>query len=571
MKISQNSHPGSSWTNDGTVNNFCTSEGYIARLLRVGAHRILIPALLVSLILIIVGTAAADRAAGITIPSSPSVAETSSASVRLPDISGMTEGTVQTHPLMHFTKEQLDEIQRQIGSSPKYNAPRQDLLSSQNLSAGSANLLPYLAYVPSQRDQGSCGDCWVWASTGAVEIDHFLKTGIKNRLSIQYFNSKYNDGAANSGACCGGWLSTYTSWYNTDKTLIPWSNMNATFSDGGSSCAAGATVPVGLISTNPNYPLNSISYSTVSTYGVGQAEAINNIKSALNSNNSVVYSFFYGSAGWTDFDNFWWKNTSSVFDPRPYNGETETGGHSALIVGYDDSTDSSNPYWLVLNSWGAPSNRPDGLFRVTMNLNYDALYNYSGYSYQQHTFQILNSSFREMSGPVANFTGEPVSGAAPLTVTFSDRSTNSPTLWNWTFGDQNTTNATLRNPVHTYTAAGNYSVSLLAGNAVGSNMTTKVGYIDVRDFMTKIGVYHDGAWYLDRGGTGNPADATFNYFGAPGWTPVPGDWNGDNRTEIGISNGAAWYLDRAGTGNPATAAYHNFGGTGWTPVEGMWH
>ncbi len=33
------------------------------------------------------------------------------------------------------------------------------------------------------------------------------------------------------------------------------------------------------------------------------------------------------------------------------------------------------------------------------------------------------------SAPVANFSGTPTSGAKPLSVTFTDSSTNSPTAW----------------------------------------------------------------------------------------------------------------------------------------------
>jgi PKD repeat protein len=81
--------------------------------------------------------------------------------------------------------------------------------------------------------------------------------------------------------------------------------------------------------------------------------------------------------------------------------------------------------------------------------------------------------------PVADFSGEPTSGVAPLTVSFADLSSNSPTSWNWTFGDDSTDNLTTRNPVHTYTNPGTYSVSLSATNTVGLNITTKTGYINV--------------------------------------------------------------------------------------------
>jgi PKD repeat protein len=83
------------------------------------------------------------------------------------------------------------------------------------------------------------------------------------------------------------------------------------------------------------------------------------------------------------------------------------------------------------------------------------------------------------AAPVANFTGMSVSGTAPLNVTFIDTSTNSPTSWAWSFGDGSTVNATLRNPVHTYTAAGNYTVSLNATNIAGFNTKTRIDYITV--------------------------------------------------------------------------------------------
>ena len=78
--------------------------------------------------------------------------------------------------------------------------------------------------------------------------------------------------------------------------------------------------------------------------------------------------------------------------------------------------------------------------------------------------------------PTANFTGNPTSGAAPLTVAFTDASTGSPTSWSWTFGDSGT--STAQNPSHVY-AAGTFTVSLTATNAAGSDSETKPSYITV--------------------------------------------------------------------------------------------
>jgi len=81
--------------------------------------------------------------------------------------------------------------------------------------------------------------------------------------------------------------------------------------------------------------------------------------------------------------------------------------------------------------------------------------------------------------PAADFAGDPTSGYAPLTVSFTDLSTNSPTSWSWDLGDGGT--STEQNPSHTYEATGTYTVSLTASSACGSDIETKVDYITVTE------------------------------------------------------------------------------------------
>ena len=81
------------------------------------------------------------------------------------------------------------------------------------------------------------------------------------------------------------------------------------------------------------------------------------------------------------------------------------------------------------------------------------------------------------SPPIAAFTAAPVYGTAPLAVSFTDTSANAPTSWLWDFGDGDSTNATVQNPVHTYASAGTYPVTLTATNANGSDDEEKTGYI----------------------------------------------------------------------------------------------
>ncbi|AKB51075.1 Chitin binding protein [Methanosarcina barkeri str. Wiesmoor] len=88
-----------------------------------------------------------------------------------------------------------------------------------------------------------------------------------------------------------------------------------------------------------------------------------------------------------------------------------------------------------------------------------------------------NKIFQNPIVPVAAFFGSPNSGKAPLKVQFYDKSTGSPTFWFWKFGDGS--KSYLQNPVHKYSKAGTYTVSLTVKNAKGKNTVTKTNYIKV--------------------------------------------------------------------------------------------
>jgi parallel beta-helix repeat protein len=96
--------------------------------------------------------------------------------------------------------------------------------------------------------------------------------------------------------------------------------------------------------------------------------------------------------------------------------------------------------------------------------------------------------------PIADFSASPSSGAAPLTVQFTDQSTGA-SIWAWDFGDGAT--STLPSPAHTYRSAASYNVTLRVTNSSGEDVETRPGYITVtapgpRDYFC-------GAATVDRG------------------------------------------------------------------------
>ncbi len=79
--------------------------------------------------------------------------------------------------------------------------------------------------------------------------------------------------------------------------------------------------------------------------------------------------------------------------------------------------------------------------------------------------------------PSASFTANPIAGAVPLTVTFTDTSIGSISNWFWNFGDGNSTNATTKSMSHTYVTAGTFSVTEIVTGLFGSASNTRNNYI----------------------------------------------------------------------------------------------
>lgn len=103
--------------------------------------------------------------------------------------------------------------------------------------------------------------------------------------------------------------------------------------------------------------------------------------------------------------------------------------------------------------------RQPGIYSVTLTVR-----NAAGASTFSKSVTVAQSQV-----PDANFEFSEVEN---LRVLFRDTSSNDPTSWEWDFGD-NTAKVTDRNPTHTYSAPGTYTVSLTAGNLAGRSTETK--------------------------------------------------------------------------------------------------
>jgi len=135
--------------------------------------------------------------------------------------------------------------------------------------------------------------------------------------------------------------------------------------------------------------------------------------------------------------------------------------------------------------------------------------------------------------PIVIFTVNKTSGTAPLTVKFTDQSTNNPTSVRWYFGDG--TDSSTRNATHTYTKPGMYNVKLVASNSAGSGSQLKTYFINVEDV------------------TSHKPIANFNAIDTTGKAPYKVYFS-----DLSSGNPTSWYWD---FGDGTTSSIQNAGHT----------
>jgi hypothetical protein len=95
-----------------------------------------------------------------------------------------------------------------------------------------------------------------------------------------------------------------------------------------------------------------------------------------------------------------------------------------------------------------------------------------------------------------------------------------------------------------------------------------------------VGVFDPttATWYLRNSNSPGAPDITPFAYGAPGWGPVVGDWDGDGITTVGVFDPvgqfgqppATWYLRNSNAPGAPDIAPFAYGGAQWQPVAGDW-
>ncbi|MDP3563890.1 MAG: PKD domain-containing protein, partial [Methanoregula sp.] len=178
--------------------------------------------------------------------------------------------------------------------------------------------------------------------------------------------------------------------------------------------------------------------------------------------------------------------TSPAIPEADFSANT-TSGKLPLTVNFTDLTTGLPMGWIWTFGDGATSAIQNPVHIYSAAGTYPVSLTATNPIGHNTTTKIDYITVQPLSPPVARFTGTPLSGKIPLTVAFNDTSAGSPTSWIWALGDG--TNSTEQNPVHTYSSAGNFTVSLAAANPDGSNTMTKTGYIAVLPMAPPVAAF----------------------------------------------------------------------------------
>ncbi|MBR1368723.1 hypothetical protein RJ53_04045 [Methanocalculus chunghsingensis] len=160
---------------------------------------------------------------------------------------------------------------------------------------------------------------------------------------------------------------------------------------------------------------------------------------------------------------------------------TPTNGTAPLAVQFTDLSTGNPASWLweFGDGTNTTDQNPQKVFEIPgiYSISLTAV-NEAG-STTMTRDEYITVTEAPVSPPVANFTGTPTTGSAPLAVQFTDLSTGNPASWLWEFGDG--TDSTEQNPEKIYTAPGLHTVSLSVSNAEGSSSITRDQFITVTE------------------------------------------------------------------------------------------
>jgi len=173
-------------------------------------------------------------------------------------------------------------------------------------------------YVTQVKDQGQCGSCWAFSTTGGLEGQHFRYTGALISLSEQNLVD-----CVSGNNCNGGWMDTAFAWIRDNGGIdtedsYPYEAVNGACRYNPGNIGATVTGWVDIASGNEDALLAACADNGPISVAIDASQS----------------SFQFYSSG-------------VYYEPAC---STSTLDHGVLVAGY--GVDNGTPFWLVKNSWG---------------------------------------------------------------------------------------------------------------------------------------------------------------------------------------------------------------------------
>ena len=166
------------------------------------------------------------------------------------------------------------------------------------------------------KDQGACGSCWTFSTTGTLESTNYIKTGVMTLLSEQQIVDCAKGSKYPNYGCSGGWPHSALD-YAKDVGLCTDDYYPYTSKDGG--CHDSTCEKVVKVKSYKTLPQGD-------EKALAAAVAITPVSIVLDASAMQLYS-------------------SGIIDKC-----TDNINHAVLAAGYGE--ENGVKYWIVKNSWG---------------------------------------------------------------------------------------------------------------------------------------------------------------------------------------------------------------------------
>ena len=171
------------------------------------------------------------------------------------------------------------------------------------------------------KDQGQCGSCWAFSSTGALEGSHFINSGVLLSFAEQQLVDCATAAAGYGNNGCNGGLQQYAFHYYQYWEAEVEAKYAYTGKDG--TC---------------NYSAGDISGVNVAYYQTATPDSAVDMKAAV-AQQPVSVSI---EADQSVFQQY----KSGIFDSASCGTQLD---HATLVVGY--GSENGTEYWIMKNSW----------------------------------------------------------------------------------------------------------------------------------------------------------------------------------------------------------------------------